>query len=180
VNRLAGVVIALFVAGGMAVATTVKPMSVEEMTQAANAVVEANALDSWTQWNPSHSIIVTYTRFQVTKALKGGPLPPLLVVKQPGGIVGEVGQRMPGVRQFQAGEDAVLFLRPSATGDGSLVIVGLMQGNFRMYRASSGEVVVSNGVTGVHQMENGSIKIFHGSAMPLEQLESRVQGAQTR
>jgi hypothetical protein len=166
-------------AAGVLHATTVVPMSVEELTAAADSVVEARALSSWSQWNPEHTIIFTYTQFQVIKTLKGS-LPQQIVVKQPGGIVGAYGQRVPGVRQFQSGESTVLFLRPSAANDGSHVVVGLMQGNFRMYLAHNGERAVSNGVRGVSEFTDRSARVYTGSAMTLQSLESRVQGAQAK
>lgn len=164
---------------GLLRATTVVPMSVEELTSAAETVVEARALQSWSQWNPQHTIIFTYTRFQVLKTLKGTAADQI-VVKQPGGVVDGYGQKVPGVRQFKDDETTALFLRSSAAGDGSQVIVGLMQGNFRVYQARSGDTAVTNGIRGVTALEGRSLRAYTGSAMTLKNLESRVQGAQTR
>jgi hypothetical protein len=160
-------------------ATSIIPMSVEELTNAADTVIEARALDSWSQWNAQHTIIFTWTRFQVVKTLKGS-VPQQVLVKQPGGEVGGYGQKVAGIRQFQSGESTVLFLRPSAANDGSLVVVGLMQGNFRVYRARSGDTAVTNGVRGVSELADRSMRVYTGSAMTLQRLESRVWGAGTR
>ena len=55
------------------------------MTQAASTVVEAHALNSWSAWNPQHTMIYTYTRLQVTNTLKGSP-ESYILVKQIGGV----------------------------------------------------------------------------------------------
>lgn len=174
-----GVLLLLFCSVSLLRATSIIPMSVEELTTAADVVVEAKALDSWSQWNPQHTIIFTHTRFQVLKTLKGTP-PQQIVVKQPGGEAGGYGQRVAGVRQFLTGESTALFLRPSAVGDGTYVVVGLVQGNFRMYQSRSGEMAVTNGVHGVSQLEGRSMRVYTGSAMTLQRLESRVQGAKQK
>ncbi|MFB3812956.1 MAG: hypothetical protein ACE14L_02505 [Terriglobales bacterium] len=167
---------ALFVAA-TAGATTVKPLSVEELTRAAGSVVEAQAGDSWSAWNAGHSLIYTYTRFTVFRGLKGGSSIEV-IVKQPGGVVGGYAQRVPGVRGFQAGEQAVLFLRPSVDADGTHVVVGLMQGNFRMFPTSSGEMAVSNGAPAAWELTPQGTRVYTGTRMSLQQLESRVRGAQ--
>jgi hypothetical protein len=155
-------------------ATTIVPMTVEELTQAATTVVEAQAGESWSQWNPQRTVIFTYTRFTVTNALKGAPAAQV-VVKQPGGVVDTVGQVVPGVRQFQPGENTLLFLRPSST-PGSYVVVGLMQGNFRLYRARSGLTAATNGVPGASALRAGKIADYRGTTMLLDELETRVRG----
>lgn len=162
-------------------ATTVIPMSVEELTRAASHVVEAHALDSWSAWNAQHTLIYTYTNFRVTRGLKGAAAA-TITVKQLGGSAEGLTQKVAGVRQFQSGEDALLFLRPSIAADGTLVVVGLMQGNFRMAHTSNGETIVSNGVYGASSMDRktGAISAFTGMPMTLRDAESRVQRAVTR
>ncbi len=51
-------------------ATTVIPMSVEELTRAASDVVEARAVSSRAAWNAQHTLIYTYTTFELTHSLK--------------------------------------------------------------------------------------------------------------
>jgi len=154
-------------------ATTIVPMSVEELTRAASNVVEAHALRSWTSWNPQHTLIYTYTAFQVSRSLKGQAAE-TVTVKQAGGTADGYTQKVSGVRQFQAGEDTLLFLRPSQAADGTLVVVGLMQGNFQMARAATGETVVTNGVTEAHQYDHGRIAKFGGTSLRLEEAEARI------
>jgi hypothetical protein len=169
------VLISVFLACTVAVlATTVIPMSVEELTRSASEVVEARALNSRSAWNPQHTLIYTYTTFQVTLALKGVAAQ-TMTVKQLGGSAEGYTQKVAGVHHAQAGEDALLFLRPSVAGDGTYVIVGMVQGNFRMFHASSGQTMVSNGITGAKAAQGGAVSEFTGSPMSLSQAEARIR-----
>src|SRR6267378_8466305 len=126
-------------------ATTIVPVSVERLTRESSHIVEGQASQSWSQWNSQHSIIFTYTRFQVIRALKG-QAPLTIVVKQPGGSAEGYTQKVAGVRHWRTGDQAVLFLRPSQEMDGTLEVTGLMQGNFLVHKNATGETMVSNGV----------------------------------
>ena len=161
-----------------AVATTIIPMSVEEMAQKAESIVEARALDSRSQWNPQHTLIYTYTRFTVGHTLKGRAAQ-IITVKQIGGSAGGYTQKVSGVRQFQPGEEALLFLRGSVAGDGTHVVVGLMQGNFRMFRNAAGETMVSNGIADSTR-PRGNIGEVRGTALALSGMEQRIAKAVSR
>lgn len=177
-KRAGGVLLLLGLLAGICGATTVIPMSVEELTQAAGAVVEGTAGESWSAWNPQHTLIYTYTKFQITQSWKGSP-GQTIVVKQLGGAAGGYQQHVAGVRYFQSGEACVLFVRPSVAQDGTQVVVGLMQGNFRVYTSSTGETMVSNGMSEASAFEPGSghFSQFSGSPMRMKAMQSRVQQA---
>jgi hypothetical protein len=174
-NRIA---FALVLLAGVAMATTVIPMSVDELTRAASHIVEARALSARSEWNPEHSLIYTYTTFQVTRGLKGAAAQ-TITVKQLGGSAGGYTQKVSGVHHAQPGEEALLFLRKSEAGDGTYVVVGLVQGNFRVFRGSNGEVMVSNRIGGTHALARagGPLTEFSGAAMTLGQAEARIQKA---
>ncbi len=157
-------------------ATTVIPMSVEDLTRASTHIAETRVLDTWSAWNPQHTLIYTYSHVQVVRMLKGNNTG-TFVVKQLGGSAGGYTQKVAGVRQLIPGEDTLLFLRPSQVGDGTVVVVGLMQGNFRIYSASSGRVMVSNGMPAVSAVQRGRVASFTGAAMPLDQMEARIRQA---
>jgi hypothetical protein len=166
-----------FLSIGLMSATTIIPVSVERLTSESSHVVEAKAVSSWSQWNPQHSVIFTFTKFQVSRTLKG-QAPATIVVKQIGGSAEGYTQKVAGVRHWRDCEEAVLFLHPSPSGDGTLEVTGLMQGNFRI-RATSSGTTVSNGVSGVTSYDATSHQTapYQGSGMRLEDLESRVQKA---
>ena len=123
-------------------ATTVTPMSIERLTHASTHVLVGQAGETWSEWNPQHTQIFTYTRFSVTKTLKG-TASGTVVVKQMGGSAGGYEQKVAGVRLLRAGEQAVLFVHPSQAADGTVVVTGLMQGNFRIVRSGQKDVTVT-------------------------------------
>jgi len=155
-------------------ATSVVPMSVEQLTAGAQIVVEGRALEQWSQWDASEHLIYTYTRFAVASTLKGSAAQ-TIVVRQMGGSAGGYTQVVSGVRHFQPGDESVLFLRPSVAGDGSMAVVGLMQGNFRVVRSADGSATAGNGVPSVSILKDGSAATFTGSRIPLAELEQRVR-----
>jgi hypothetical protein len=158
-----------------AFATTVIPASIEHLTAESTHVVLARAIDNSSVWDASHSRIYTLTRFQSVRTMKG-TVPATFTVKRLGGHLDGYNMKVAGVRGWQVGENAVLFLQPDV--DGSYFVTGLMQGDFRIKRSPSGVLTVSNGVHGTHQLEtNGQISEFQGARMTLTELEQRVRKA---
>ena len=177
-NRLLFIGTILFLAAVVASATTVIPMSVDKITRLSTLVAEVRAVGSHSAWNAEHNNIYTYTEFQVTRVLKGTQ-PTKLVVKQLGGSVDGITEHVSGVRYWSNGEEAVLFLHPSTSNDGTHVVTGLMQGNFAVDRLASGEAVTGNGVPDVTSFDSGSgsLSSYRGARMTLRELESQVQRA---
>jgi hypothetical protein len=168
----------LVVACLAATATTVVPLSIERLTAASSHVVEGTPLQTWSQWNPQHTMILTFTKFHVERVLKG-QASGMVIVKQLGGRVGTVVQKVAGVRHLAPGESTVLFLRPGDQSDGTLVITGLMQGNFSVSIAQDGTSMVTNGMPDVsaYSVSTGHVTAYQGTHVRLEELEKRVQTA---
>ena len=158
--------------------TTVIPMPVERLAQISSHVLRGRAVESWSAWNQQHGLIYTYTRFEVQQTLKG-QAPATIVVKQLGGTVNGTTQHVSGLHYWRSGEEAVLFLRQDERLDGTLVVTGLIQGNFMITRTPTGEALVSNGVHGASSYQvSGSqathVSEFQGNHMTLRELESLV------
>ena len=159
----------------IALATTVIPMSVERLTAQSTHVVYAHALDHRSAWNAEHTRIFTFTRFQVTQTLKGNS-PGIITVKQLGGHADGYNMKVAGVHYWRNGDEAVLFLQQSP--DSTFSVTGLMQGDFRIQRQSSGETVVSNGVPDATELAStGEIQQYRGARMTLQELQQRVSKA---
>lgn len=107
-NPLPAVALAL-VASTAAFATVVIAQSLEELTWAAPVIVRGQVVAVQTRWDDAHRSISTYAEVVRQEALKGSA-PELLLVRQPGGEVGPVGQRVAGAATFIVGEEVVLFL----------------------------------------------------------------------
>jgi hypothetical protein len=183
------IALAVLVFGMWLSATTVIPMSVEELTSAATQIIRAHVIESRSAWDDQHSTIYTYTRFQTDETLKGSRSS-VITVKQLGGSAEGYTLHVAGVHPWSKGDNVVLFLRPSQDQDGTFSIVGLMQGDFRLRRSSSGEMVADNGlhlsaaramsVEGdVHSYNppTKQLSMYSGSQLTLGELEARVHAA---
>ena len=113
-----------------AVATVVLALSMEELSARAPLIVHAVAQGSNVAWDEPHAKIWTWTELCVKETLKApstslGLNGGTLVVKQPGGVVGEVGMEIAGVATFKPGEEVVLFLEPAPDEPGIWVPVSM-------------------------------------------------------
>lgn len=123
--RLFPAVLALaLLAPSLALGTVVLSLSFEELTARAPLVVHATVNGSNTDWDSEHAKIWTWTELVVKDTLKGDRLSTVLV-KQPGGIVGSIGQHVSGVATFTPGEEVVLFLEPAPDERGAWVPVSM-------------------------------------------------------
>ena len=183
------IALAVLVVGMWLSATTVIPMSIEELASAATHIIRAHVIDSSSAWDDTHSTIYTYTRFQADETLKGSQSA-VVIVKQLGGSAGGYTLHVAGVHAWSKGENVVLFLRPSSGHDGTFSVVGLMQGDFRLRRAASGELMADNGLhlsaaTAMSPVDDAHayspstkhLSVYSGSQLTLGELESRVRVA---
>ncbi len=156
-------------------ATTVVPMNVDELSAASTQVLVGRAGESWSAWDSAHHTIYTYTRFNVSQTLKGQAAQ-TVTLKQMGGSSGGTRLVVHGIRYFQPGEKAVVFVHASEAGDGTMVITGLMQGNFQV-RNVNGTEMASNGVRGVERLDERShvVSEYVGTQIPLRDLAARVR-----
>ena len=170
-------------------ATTVIPMSIEQLTSAATHIVRGHVIDTRSAWDDQHSTIYTYTRLQVDEMLKGSNSS-VITVKQLGGSAGGYTLHVAGVHPWTNGENVVLFLRPSDEHDGTFSVVGLMQGDFRVRRSASGEIIADNGLHlsaptamsllgDVHAYSPATKQIsgYSGSQLTLNELVARIHTA---
>lgn len=119
----------------VAQATTMLEQDVAALTKSSAVVVHAKVLASQARWTSDRARIVTDTEVEVLEAWKGAPAA-RFVVMQPGGIVGELGQKVAGAARFTIGEEVVLFLE--ARGD-RFTVAGMSQGAFHVVRSSDGK-----------------------------------------
>lgn len=174
-----GLILAIACITGKLMATTIVPMSLEQLTTNSTDIVEVRAIDVRSGWDADRRMIYTYTRFAVRRTLKG-TAPNVITVKQMGGHADGYTQTISGIQHWKPGDGSVLFLQPSTMNDGTLIVTGLVQGNFRMMHEPTGEVMVSNGVPDVSALEkqtSGPIQ-YRGAKMSIQELEQRVRKAQ--
>ncbi len=140
----------------VASATVVLSETFEEMAHRADAVARVTVGRSQAAWDPQGRRIWTYTEVRPSEVLKGD-LATVFLVAQPGGEVGELGQRVAGVAQFTAGEDLVLFLQGIPGEPGVYDVRGL----------SAGRVKIDSRLTPAKAIrEAGDIAVYEGTARP--------------
>ncbi len=120
-----------------AVGAVVLQQSIEEMTRASTLVVRGRIGQQQATWDETHSRIETFTEVQVTELLKGSAKQALMV-RQPGGTVGRIGQSVAGAAKFEGGEEVILFLQPAADDPAVYLPLGMSAGKVLVSRASPG------------------------------------------
>jgi hypothetical protein len=114
---------------GSTPASLIAPMNLAELTESAGRVVLGEVLSVHSQWDSGRRTIFTKIEIQVAETWKGAaPKNGRVTVFQPGGSVGDIEMRVHGLRTFQTGERAVLFL---SAGEPTYTI-GLGQGHRRL------------------------------------------------
>ncbi|MFL5319368.1 MAG: hypothetical protein ACJ790_06905 [Myxococcaceae bacterium] len=119
-------------------ATTMLKQQLPELSAAADVVVRAKVTSVQSRWTDDHRRIVTDIQLEVLEAMKGSPAGTVTVV-QPGGVVGDIGQRVDGVAEFKEGEECVVFLE--RRGQKVFAVVGMAQGKLNIERSSDGKAV---------------------------------------
>ena len=137
-------VLALWAAFGAAHATSVLPLSLDEIIDSAAVAFEGRCLETRTGRDPQTGMIVTFTTFQVDDLLKGSA-GSTYTIKQVGGEDRTEGRvfRMQGVPTFKPGEAYVVFLY-GISEKGFSSPVGLAQGRFEVVQEAQ-TAKVTNG-----------------------------------
>jgi hypothetical protein len=104
-------------------------MSPTELTQQAEAIVRGQVKDKKSEWDPERRFIWTLVTISVSHSIKGkSPEKQDVVVKIPGGEVGDIGQKTEDAPVFTTGEEVLLFLQPEVYRS---KIVFRVTGNFQ-------------------------------------------------
>ncbi len=144
------------VLGLTAEATTVVSESVDEMAGRAPIVVRARVHESQTGWAEGSRRIWTWTELGILEIIKG-KLPPVVLIKQPGGIVGNVGQAVAGVATFTDGEECVLFLEPAADEPNVYLLRGMAAGKIAFVERQ-GQRLAQRSLDGLNLVSPGAAK----------------------
>jgi hypothetical protein len=121
-------------------ATTVLPLSFEQLVNESSSVVYGRVTDVRSQWTADRRFIESVVSIEILKGMKGSARE-TMAFTVPGGQVGRYLNVIPGAPTFTAGDVAVFFL--TAQGPRLPVTTGLTQGIYRVQRdAQSGQMLV--------------------------------------
>lgn len=129
-------------------ATVVRAATLEQLAAQTPVIVRARVGQQQARWDDGRSRIHTFTEVLVTEALKGD-VPKSLMVRQPGGVVDELGQHVDGAARFTQGEDVVLFLEAPADDASVFVVSGLASGKVKLETTALGEVRARRDLRGI-------------------------------
>jgi len=119
--------------GGGASASTFIKTDVPELTLSSEVIVRGVVKRVQSRWAGDGSMIVTDVEVVVSESLKGQP-DRTVVITQPGGSVGDIGQKVSGLASFAEGEEVLVFLGPKRKGH--FQVRGALQGKYRIERSS--------------------------------------------
>src|SRR5258706_14281698 len=114
-----------------AAATIVLRVTPRELADTAGLVVEGRVAAVDVRWDDARTCINTYVTFTVDRTHKGAGVASV-VVKVPGGKVGEDEVRVEGTAKFERDEEAMLFLWKDRLGE--WLVLGETQGKFRLWQ----------------------------------------------
>ena len=121
-------------------ATTVVPLSFEQLVNESHAVVYGRVADVRAQWTADRRFIETVVTIEIMRGIKGGA-GESIAFTVPGGQVGRYLNVVPGAPSFATGDLGVFFL--TAQGPRLPVATELTQGIYRVRPdLSSGELLV--------------------------------------
>lgn len=171
-------VLTLLLAVAAAQATTLRRMSLDELTADSGVVARVRCVASESRWEGGR--IWTFTTFEVVETLKGSA-PSTIRVRLIGGRAGSLTSRVEGVPRFSAGEEAYVFLAPASHGDWT--VTGWALGTFRLTRDKrTGSETVTHDTAGVTLFHPATRRFERGGVrqMSLGEFRSRVAAAAAR
>ena len=110
-------------------ATTMVPLSVEQIVDISNAVVRGTVTEVWTEPDPETQTVWTYAQVEVSEVFKGAP-GTVIVIEQPGGAYGTTETMVEGAARFSIGEEGYFFVEQ--LDGGRWVSTGMFQGKFNV------------------------------------------------
>lgn len=140
-----------------AFATTFGPISVYGQVTHGEYVLHGKVIGAaWVSEDPEIRRPFTNWKVRVISQQKGAPLASEIVMRQPGGEIGEMGYHVAGSATFKEGEETFVVLQDSPE-PGVYDVVGLSSGKYTVEKNANGERVVRNGLGMLMRNENGAL-----------------------
>lgn len=161
-------------AAGPAWATSVPRLSFEELTDRSEVIVQGDITQKWTNWDAGHKQIWTHYELSVTRALKGNP-GASVTISEPGGVLGELGMRIPGTPVYTVDDHVLVFL--ARMPNGLLRTTGWGQGQYRV--DASGILHASESLRAIELLprnQGSSVTIESLTGRGASEIASRIKG----
>lgn len=179
-TRAACLALILGLAGAtLASATTLVRMSLDQLTQAASNVVQGHVVSQTSQWNATHTQIITLTTIAVDSNVKGNT-PATVVVRQLGGTVGHYRVYVPDTVHFYTQSKYMLFLEHAPSNATQYRLVGMMEGAYRIYtdtQTRQERVINPTGYFFSGTPQNGGQVSTSPATMPLTTFQQQISSA---
>jgi hypothetical protein len=159
-------------------ATTLARLSLDQLASSADNVARVRCVRAESQ--RENGAIWTVTTFNVIETMKGN-LPAQVTVRLPGGRFGHFTETVDGTPKFNSGEEVIVFLERSQSGDFS--VAGWVQGTFRIARdphTLRETVTQDSSGFAVFDTATRSFRAEGIRQMPVEQFRARIAGATAR
>jgi hypothetical protein len=175
---LGGLLLALAQAAP-AMATSMLVQDISALTRSSDAVVHGKVKKVESRWTGDRRQIVTDVTIDVAEFIKGKG-DKTLVIHQPGGEVGEIGQKVSGLASFAPGEEVVVFLEKH--GAERYLVTGMAQGKFRVERSSDNKAAFAipdsnSGDAQLIDSVTGEPTTSSSKPMELDSLRAKVKSA---
>lgn len=120
-------------------ATLSRVVKFDEKVDRAASIILGRLVSQESSWDANRQRILTHSKFQIEKTLKGSPAQEITIVT-PGGTVGDIAQDYVGVPRFHTGDEHVVFVRDTRIGP---TVSYFDQGAYRIDKDPSGERIVT-------------------------------------
>ena len=135
---------AVLLAGvSLTAASTFLKVDIPTLKQMSESVVHAKVVDVRSSWNDEGSAIFTYVTLEVKGRLHGRA-DNQLVVRVPGGTVGDFTSEMEGAPRFEKGDNVVAFI--ARWYDGVPMVAGYAQGLSKVHQDRAGNDILEGGI----------------------------------
>lgn len=133
-------------------ATVILDSTLENDVQKAALIVRATVVSQQVIADVDNRTVDTLTEVRVRESLKGRADGALLI-RQPGGRVGDTEVRVAGAPRFHEGEDVLLFLEPARDDPSVYLVLRMAAGKYRMEKALTGELRATRQMDGLAAYE---------------------------
>jgi hypothetical protein len=126
---------------GSVQATTLRKLDTRDLLVHSDLIVVGKVLATESHWVRPPGLIMTDVSVQVSRRAKGELKTERIVVRTPGGRIGDVAQDIDGAPVFQKGQDVLLFLK-STPENGVFAVRGMHQGKVDLVPDATGRLAM--------------------------------------